>query len=94
MEITKLNYKKHVFVCCNNREEGECCSNVGGEEIYYKLKKIVNENGLTSSVYITRTKCLGFCNNKGTTIVIYPEGKWFLKVKEEEIDNIINCINS
>ncbi len=90
METIKPNYQKHIFICCNTREEGECCSKVNSNELYLKIKKYVSENGLIQKVYVTKTKCLGYCNNEGATVVIYPEGKWFLKIKNlEEIKDSI-----
>jgi len=88
MEITKLAVKKHVFVCVNEREEGDCCANINGTEIFFNLKLFVKENGLINDVWITRTRCLGFCNPDGTTLVIYPEGKWFMKTTIEDLDDI------
>ncbi|MBI4150059.1 (2Fe-2S) ferredoxin domain-containing protein [Candidatus Woesearchaeota archaeon] len=89
-----LNPRKHVFVCTNKREpEKSCCSHVGGEEIFYALKDYVKSHGLASRVWVTRTGCLGFCNNKGTSIVVYPDQKWFLQVTKEDLHTIIDIIN-
>jgi (2Fe-2S) ferredoxin len=84
---TNLPYKKHVFVCVNERE-GSCCAAVHGKEIFYELKRWVISEGLTQSIWVTKTGCLGFCNNKGTTIVIYPERIWFLQTTKEDIGEI------
>lgn len=91
-----LNPRKHVFVCTNKRdpESGKsCCASVGGEEIFYALKDHVRSHGLTSRVWVTRTGCLGFCNNVGCTMVIYPDQKWFLQVKKEDLPAVIDYIN-
>ena len=83
------NNRKHVFVCTNDRGEGStCCMNVGGMEIFRALKTHVLQNGKAGEVYVTKTGCLGFCNNEGANVVIYPEGKWFLKTKEEDLEEI------
>jgi len=82
---------KHVFVCVNEREEPRaCCSRVGGMNIYDKLKLFVSQKGLVGTVWITKVKCLGFCNNVGTTLVIYPEQEFYMEVKEEDLDQIYN----
>ncbi len=57
-----------------------------------KIKEYVKSNNLTNKVWVTRARCLGFCNNTGATIVIYPHGKWFFKVREEEINDVIKFI--
>jgi len=80
---------KHILVCTNERNDGrDCCSNVKGCEIFAELKNFVRASGLSSSVWITRTGCLGFCNDAGTTIAIYPEQLLFKEVKMEDINKI------
>ncbi len=89
-----INPEKHVFVCTNKRDNGRsCCSNVGGEEIFYALKDHVKNNGLTGRIWVTRTGCLGFCNDVGASIVVYPDQKWFLQVKKEDLPAVIDFIN-
>lgn len=88
MEEISPHYEKHVLVCTNFREERECCAKVEGDGIFFELKRFVKENGLASRIWVTRTGCLGFCNETGTTVVIYPERRWFLKTKAEELDKI------
>jgi len=88
MEQLKLNYQKHVLVCINDRESGDCCSKVKGNEVFSEIKSWVVNSGLSSRIWVTRTKCLGFCNDVGTTIVIYPEQKWFTKVTLDDIELI------
>ena len=84
---------KHILVCTNEREqEKECCSHVQGYEIFRELKDWVKLNGLSSKIWITRTGCLGFCNNTGATIVIYPEQLWFKEVRKEETQKIKDFI--
>ncbi|HIH26174.1 (2Fe-2S) ferredoxin domain-containing protein [Candidatus Woesearchaeota archaeon] len=83
---------KHVIVCVNERENEDCCINVGGMELFLYLKNYVKSNGLSGSVWITRSKCLGFCNSTGAVAVIYPEGKWFTEIKEEDYEEIIKEI--
>ena len=93
MQQITLKPLKHILVCTNERHDGrECCANVEGSEIYKELKEFVRENGLRSSVWITRTGCLGFCNNAGTTIVIYPDQIWLKEVKKDQISEIKRII--
>ncbi len=81
--------KKHILVCTNEREQGKsCCSKVQGHEIYRELKDFVKANGLAGSIWVTRTGCLGFCNDIGTTIVIYPDSLWFKEVTREDVEKI------
>ncbi len=88
MQQVPYTCEKHIIVCVNKREEGDCCSNVGGEEVYQKIKVFIREHGLTGKVWATRARCLGFCNNVGTTIVIYPDKLWFTEVTKEDLPQI------
>ena len=93
MQSINLRPVKHILVCTNEREtEKECCSKVQGYEIFRELKDWVKSRGLSSSVWVTRTGCLGFCNNIGATIVIYPDQLWFKEVKKEEVQKIKDFI--
>ena len=87
--ITDLGYKKHVFVCVNEREEGnDDCKKVKGYEIFRALKDFVMSNGLVRDVWVTKTGCLGFCNDVGTTIVIYPDKVWFMQTTEQDLEEV------
>jgi len=81
--------QKHVFVCVNERTDGrDCCAHVGGKDIFMELKKWVIGNGLSGRIWVTKTGCLGFCNNIGTTIVVYPDQKWFLEVTMTDLEKV------
>jgi len=86
---TDLGYKRHVFVCVNEREEEEsCCKKVKGYEIFRALKDFVINNGLAKDIWVTKTGCLGFCNDVGTTIVVYPEGTWFMQTTPDDLKEV------
>jgi (2Fe-2S) ferredoxin len=88
MQQIPIKPLKHILVCVNERTEKSCCSKVKGYEIFRELKDWTKSNGLAGAVWVTRTGCLGFCNDIGTTIVIYPDQLWFKEVKAEEIQEI------
>lgn len=85
--------EKHVLVCVNERAEEDCCKKVGGETFYFKLKEYIKLNGLSGRIWVTRSRCLGFCNPVGITVVIYPEGEWFTEVEEKDFERILKEIN-
>lgn len=87
------NPQKHVIVCCNTREQGDCCGKTG-EELYLKLKDFVKTNGLTGKVWVTRARCLGFCNPVGATLVVYPDKKWFSHATMQDYETIKEMIVS
>ena len=87
--VSNLAYKKHVFVCVNDLEEDKaCCKKVEGYETFKELKRFVIENGLVKDVWVTKTGCLGFCNDVGCTIAIYPEKVWFMQTKKEDLEKL------
>ncbi len=92
MRHLNVQPQKHVIICCNTREIGDCCQKVGGEQLYIKLKEFVKKNGLVGRVWVTRARCLGFCNPVGTTIVIYPEQLWLTDVTIEEFEDLKEII--
>ena len=95
MPMETIQYKplKHILVCTNEREQGkDACSHVQGYEIFRELKDWTKSNGLASRVWVTRTGCLGFCNDVGATIVIYPDQLWFKAVKKDEVQKIKDFI--
>ncbi|MBI2108522.1 (2Fe-2S) ferredoxin domain-containing protein [Candidatus Woesearchaeota archaeon] len=89
METIPIKYKRHVFVCLNKRDAPrESCSAKDSEKILTELRQHVNSNGLTGTYNITKTLCLGHCN-EGPTIAIYPDGKILRKVSMADVPRII-----
>ena len=84
------HFKKYLFVCENVRENGEvCCGpHAMGEGHVKKLKDYVKKNGLDRVIRVSRTGCLDICA-KGPNIVVYPEGRWYSGVKEQDLESII-----
>lgn len=84
-------YQKHVFVCENWREESDArgsCGQKGSTSFRNKLKEEIERHGLKSKIRINQAGCLGTCN-QGISMVIYPDGIWYGKVKESDIPEII-----
>ena len=98
--MQQINTKplKHIFICVNERTpDRSCCNKVGGYDVFKELKDFVLSNGLASTVFITKSGCLGYCNDVGTTITIYPDNIWYTQVKKDETqiikDFILNFVN-
>ncbi|KZE27296.1 (2Fe-2S) ferredoxin [Crenobacter luteus] len=84
-------FKHHVFICCNQRAEGEaCCANFGTPELLGKMKDKVKALGLAGEgqVRINKAGCLGRCDD-GPVMVVYPEETWYSFVDEEDLDEIV-----
>ncbi len=89
MELVPAKYKRHIFVCVNDREEGDACAKRDSEKIVDALRNHVNSKGLFHKYNISKSKCLGHCAH-GPTIAVYPEGFIFRKVTLEDTQKIIN----
>lgn len=84
-------YKKHVFICENSRDESDTrgsCSQKGSPALREKFKAAISEKGLKGRIRINKAGCLGTCN-QGISMVIYPDGIWYGKISEADIDEII-----
>jgi len=88
MQELPVKYQRHIFVCINEREDGECCAKRGSAEILKALREHVNRNGLMGKYNVTKTKCLGHCE-EGPTIAVYPDGKIFTGVTLSDTAEII-----
>ena len=87
-------YKKHVFVCVNNRDSSNKKScGVIGAEIRIKLKEEIIKRNLNSQIRINKSGCLGKCG-RGPCLVVYPEGEWYFNSSMKETDQIINKLIS
>lgn len=92
MKPAPLRPKLHVFACSNVREAGSPlgpgCSAIG-DQVFASLKRAVAKHGLTTSVWITRTSCLGLCPKRGSTVAVYPPGTIYVDVQPEDADAIV-----
>lgn len=85
-------YKRHVFVCINERPEGHpkgCCLSKGSEEVRDTMKEELKKRGLLRVVRANNAGCLDACEH-GITMVVYPEGIWYGGVTKEDVPEIID----
>ena len=84
-------YLRHVFFCCNQRDNGEaCCNNHGSQKMRDYAKAAVKKLGIAGvgKVRINQAGCLDRCE-LGPVIVVYPEEVWYTYVDQEDVDEII-----
>jgi len=84
-------YQRHVFVCINERPAGHpkgCCLEKGSAEIRDTMKSELNKRGLKGIVRANNSGCLDACEF-GPSMVIYPEGIWYGRVKKEDVPEIV-----
>lgn len=80
-------FRKYLFVCENEREEGRCCS-PEGSKLRELLKDRVKKSGLAGKVRVSRTGCLDVCA-EGPNVLLMPDNLWFKGVGEHDIDSIL-----
>lgn len=77
----------HLFICTNERENGECCAQKGSVELRDRLKKIAKERGWSKKARVNASGCLGHCE-EGITAVIYPQGRWFTQLTTNDCETL------
>lgn len=84
-------FKKHIFVCNNQRQAEDprgCCSARGSVDLLDYLKKRVHESGLKGKVRVNKAGCLDACQY-GPTLVIYPDDVWYSPQTQEDMEEIL-----
>ncbi len=85
-------YERHVFFCCNQRDDGEsCCNDLGATGMRDYAKQRVKELGISGEgkVRINVAGCLDRCK-QGPCLVVYPDAVWYTYVDKSDIDEIID----
>jgi len=84
-------YDKHIFICVNQRAAGaprKSCGEAHGMEIVEAFKKKLKEKNLPIKLRAQKSGCLDICDF-GQTLVIYPEGVFYVGVSLNDVDEII-----
>ncbi|MBC7913609.1 MAG: (2Fe-2S) ferredoxin domain-containing protein [Pyrinomonadaceae bacterium] len=83
-------YKKHVFICTNQRPAGAriSCGEAHGLDLVTAFKKLIKDKGLNIEIRAQKTGCLEACE-AGPSIVIYPEGVFYSRVAVSDVEEIV-----
>ncbi len=77
-------YRSHVLVC-----GGTGCTSSGSAKLIERFEGQLKEKGLDKEVKVVRTGCFGLCE-AGPVVIVYPEGTFYSRVKEEDVDEIVS----
>ncbi len=72
-----------VLVC---RSTG--CESNKAKRILERLKNAIESKGMADNIHVTQTGCFGFCE-KGPIVKILPENVYYVMVKPEDVDEIV-----
>jgi hypothetical protein len=86
MKVSPYRPRVHLFVCANRRDSsdplGSGCGE-RGEAVFAELKK--RTRSMVSSVWVSRTQCLGLCPKKGCTVAIAPAMQYVVEVESDDL---------
>jgi (2Fe-2S) ferredoxin len=86
-------FERHFFVCQTQRPPmaKPSCGARGAVEVYNRLVEALGARpDLWGKVAVTASGCLGPCF-EGPTIVVYPEGVWYVGVRPEDVAEIVEA---
>ena len=89
-----MRFEKHIFICTNQRAEGErkSCGEECGLSLVKAFKKALKDSPeasrLKGKVRAQRTGCLDACEY-GPSMVVYPEGIFYGGVQLGDVDEIV-----
>lgn len=86
-----MKYKKHIFICTNQRPEGArvSCGEAHGLALVAAFKKAVKDKGLSAEIRAQKAGCLETCE-LGPSVVVYPEGVFYGKVQLSDVQEIVD----
>ena len=67
---------------------GSACHATGSNKVSNAIEQEIEKQGIAADVDFRRTGCHGFCE-QGPIVVIYPQGICYLRVKPEDIAEIV-----
>ena len=84
-----MKFKKHVFICTNDKEAPKkSCGSLHGMELVEAFKASIKEKGLQLDIRAQKSGCLDICAF-GPSMVVYPEGVWYGKVQLSDVEEIV-----
>ena len=84
--------KYHVFICTSSRINGQqkgYCHQQQSINLIQAFMQEIEDRELSGDVVINNTGCFGICE-KGPIVVVYPEGVWYGKVTEDDVEEIFD----
>lgn len=86
-----MKYKKHVFICTNQRAADAprpSCGEKHGLDLVIAFKKQIKDLGLHVDIRAQKAGCLDICE-LGPSVVVYPEGVFYGGVQLSDVEEIV-----
>lgn len=85
-----MKFEKHIFICTNQRPEGEkkSCGEACGLELVKEFKKQMKVLNLNGRMRAQKSGCLDACEY-GPSVVVYPEGIFYGGVTPKDVKEIV-----
>lgn len=84
-----MPFRRHIFICTNARPADDARGSCHGDELVGAFKKAMDKHGVSRhEVRANKAGCLDHCST-GPTVVVYPEGVWYGRVKPEDVEEIV-----
>jgi (2Fe-2S) ferredoxin len=85
-----MKFEKHIFICTNQRAEGEkkSCGEECGLSLVKEFKKQLKEKNLSGKMRAQKTGCLDACEH-GPSLVVYPDGIFYGSVTLADVSDIV-----
>ena len=93
MDSEQKNLKGHLFICTHEREDRASCGALKSDELVKELKDWVKKEGLKQDIKVTRSGCLGLCD-EGIAAVCYPQGRWYTQLNPKDADRLKHELQS
>ena len=85
--LSKRDPNKPCIAIC----AGTGCLALGTRKVIESFKQEVKRQGLEREIDIRENGCPGFCE-RGTVVVVYPEGICYLRVEPEDASEVVSSI--
>ena len=76
--------RSHILVC-----GGTGCTSSGAVQLINRFEEQLTSAGIEKEVQVVRTGCFGLCE-MGPVVIVYPEGAFYSRVKQEDVDEIVS----
>jgi (2Fe-2S) ferredoxin len=90
-----MRYQHHLFICTNERENGDCCAKRGSLQILKDLKQVLRDRSLDhdGGIMANKSGCFGLCS-QGPNVVVYPQGSWHRITDSAQAINLIDSLQA